>query len=119
MVKFSDVFSDETKRGHKIQTSEYLQSGNHPIIDQSHSQIAGYTNLEDGIFADVPAIIFGDHTRVIKYVDTPFFLGADGVKVLKSKIQDIDYKYLFYCLQNAKIPNTGYNRHFKWTRSAA
>ena len=116
MVKFSDVFSDETKRGHKIQTSEYLQSGNHPIIDQSQSQIAGYTNLEDGIFADVPAIIFGDHTRVIKYVDTPFFLGADGVKVLKSKIQDIDYKYLFYCLQNAKIPNTGYNRHFKWLK---
>ena len=116
MAKFSDVFSDETKRGHKIQTSEYLQSGNHPIIDQSQSQIAGYTNLEDGIFADVPAIIFGDHTRVIKYVDTPFFLGADGVKVLKSKIQDVDYKYLFYCLQNAKIPNTGYNRHFKWLK---
>lgn len=116
MAKFSDVFSDETKRGHKIQTSEYLQSGNHPIIDQGQSPISGYTNLEDGIFADVPAIIFGDHTRVIKYVDTPFFLGADGVKVLKSKIQDADYKYLFYCLQNAKIPNTGYNRHFKWLK---
>ena len=116
MAKFSDVFSDETKRGHKIQTSDYLHSGNHPIIDQGQSQIAGYTNLEDGIFTDVPAIIFGDHTRVIKYIDTPFFLGADGVKVLKSKLRDVDYKYLFYCLQNAKIPNTGYNRHFKWLK---
>ena len=116
MAKFSDVFTDETKQGHKIQTSEYLHTGNHPIIDQGQSQIAGYTNLEDGIYADVPAIIFGDHTRVIKYVDTPFFLGADGVKVLKSKIRDADYKYLFYCLQNAKIPNTGYNRHFKWLK---
>lgn len=115
-AKFSDVFSDETKRGHKIQTSEYLHSGNHPIIDQGQSQISGYTNWEGGIFADVPAIIFGDHTRVIKYVDTPFFLGADGVKVLKAKISDADYKYLFYCLQNAKIPNTGYNRHFKWLK---
>ena len=116
MAKFSDVFSDETKRGHKIQTSDYLHSGNRPIIDQGQSQIAGYTNLEDGIFTDVPAIIFGDHTRVIKYIDTPFFLGADGVKVLKSKLRDVDYKYLFYCLQNAKIPNTGYNRHFKWLK---
>ena len=116
MVRFVDVFSDETKRGYKVQTSEYLPSGKYPIIDQGQVQIVGYTNLENGLFIDVPAIIFGDHTRVVKYVDRPFFLGADGVKVLKSKVNNADYKYLFYCLQNAKIPNTGYNRHFKWLK---
>ena len=116
MARFEDVFSDETKRGHKIQTSEYLSVGKYPIIDQGQAQIAGYTDLEDGLFTDVPAIIFGDHTRIIKYVDSPFFLGADGVKVLKSKVDGTDYKYLFYCLQNARIPNTGYNRHFKWLK---
>ena len=115
-VRFEDVFLDETKRGHKIQASEYLSAGKYPVIDQGQDQIAGYTNLEDGLFKDVPAIIFGDHTRIIKYIDSPFFLGADGVKVLKSKINATDYKYLFYCLQNAKIPNTGYNRHFKWLK---
>lgn len=118
MAKFTDVFSDETKRGRKIQTNEYLQTGKNPIIDQGQAQIAGYTDLEDGIFTDIPAIIFGDHTRIIKYVDTPFFLGADGVKVLKCKIPNTDYKYLFYCLQNIKIPNTGYNRHFKWLKES-
>lgn len=116
MAKFTEVFSDETKRGHKIPTSEYLASGKYPIIDQGQGQIAGYTDLESGSFTNVPAIIFGDHTRIVKYVDTPFFLGADGVKVLKAKVPDVDYKYLFYCLQNAKIPNTGYNRHFKWLK---
>ena len=116
MAKFTEVFSDETKLGHKIPTSEYLASGKFPIIDQGQWQIAGYTDLESGAFTDVPAIIFGDHTRIVKYVDTPFFLGADGVKVLKAKVPDVDYKYLFYCLQNAKIPNTGYNRHFKWLK---
>ncbi len=116
MARFTDVFLDETKRGYKIQTSEYLPFGKYPIIDQGQIQIAGYTNLENGLFTDVPAIIFGDHTRIVKYVDTPFFLGADGVKVLKAKVNDADYKYLFYCLQNVKIPNTGYNRHFKWLK---
>lgn len=116
MAKFAEVFSDETKRGYKIPTSEYLMSGKHPIIDQGYGQIAGYTDLESGAFTDVPAIIFGDHTRIVKYVDTPFFLGADGVKVLKIKTPNADYKYLFYFLQNAKIPNTGYNRHFKWLK---
>ena len=116
MARFADILSDETKRGCKIQTGEYLPFGKYPIIDQGQSQIAGYTNLENGLFKDIPTIIFGDHTRIVKYVDTPFFLGADGVKILKTKVNDADYKYLFYCLQNAKIPNTGYNRHFKWLK---
>jgi type I restriction enzyme S subunit len=86
------------------------------IIDQGQEEVAGYTDLEEGVFTDVPVIIFGDHTRKIKYVDEPFFLGADGVKVLKSKFKDANYKYLYYVLKNAKIPNTGYNRHFKWLK---
>ena len=118
IAKFTDVFSDETKHGKKIQTSDYLKSGKYPIIDQGQDQIVGYTNEEDGVFTEVPAIIFGDHTRIIKYIDTPFFLGADGVKLLKCKIHSADYKYLYYYLQLIKIPNTGYNRHFKWLKES-
>ena len=65
----------------------------------------------------MPVIVFGDHTRIIKYINRPFFLGADGTKILKSKIPDANYKYLYYALKNAKIPNTGYNRHFKWLKA--
>ena len=25
-------------------------------------------------------------------------------------------QYLYYALKNARIPNTGYNRHFKWLK---
>ena len=113
---FDEVFEDQTKYGTKIKTDEYCVSGAHIIVDQGQEQIAGYTELEDGLFEHVPAIVFGDHTRVVKYVDTPFFLGADGVKVLRSRFPDANYKYLYYALKNARIPNTGYNRHFKWLK---
>ena len=116
MARFTDIFDDVTKQGRKIPTNEYLERGMHPIIDQGQKEIAGYSNEEAGLFCDVPAIIFGDHTRVIKYVDTPCFLGADGVKLLKAKKSDANYKYLFYALSSADIPNTGYNRHFKWLK---
>lgn len=118
MTAFSDVFADVTKQGTKLQTSEYLPSGKYPIIDQGQDDIAGYTDREDGLFTDVPAIIFGDHTRIVKYVDMPFFLGADGVKVLKAEIPDVDCRYLYYAVSAVKIPNTGYNRHFKWLKEA-
>ena len=116
MAKFDDIFIDCTSQGTKIPKDKYLITGKNIVIDQGQNVIAGYTNLEDGLFEDVPAIIFGDHTRIIKYVDHPFFLGADGVKLLKSKRKDANYKYLYYALKNAKIPDTGYNRHFKWLK---
>lgn len=116
MAIFTEVFIDVTKQGRKIPTNQYLPSGKYPIIDQGQALVAGYTDEEEGLFEDVPAIIFGDHTRIIKYVDKPCFLGADGVKLLKANFKNANYKYLYYALLNAKIPNTGYNRHFKWLK---
>ena len=114
--KFTDIFQDVTRQGTKIPKEGYLIHGKNIIIDQGQDIIAGYTNRQDGIFDNVPAIIFGDHTRIIKYVDMPFFLGADGVKVLMCTDIKSNYKYLYYALKNAHIPNTGYNRHFKWLK---
>ena len=118
MISFNDIFEDKTKDGTKIKTNEYKGQGKHIIIDQGQNAIAGYTNLDEGLFEDVPAIIFGDHTRIIKFIDTPFFIGADGVKILKAKEKNANYKYLYYALKNVNIPNTGYNRHFKWLKEA-
>ena len=115
---FSDLFIDVTKFATKLPTSEYNTIGKHPIIDQGQKQIAGYTDLEQGLFTDVPAIIFGDHTRIIKYIDTPFFIGADGVKVIKCLDKQANYNYLYYLLSSVRIPNTGYNRHYKWLKEA-
>ena len=118
MKFFDEVFEDKTKFGTKLKTDEYKPAGRYAIIDQGQNEIAGYTNLEEGVFTDIPAIIFGDHTRIIKYVNTPFYIGADGVKILKSKDENVNYKYLYYALKNINIPNTGYNRHFKWLKEA-
>ena len=113
---FDEVFEDKTKYGTKIKATEYYENGKYIIVDQGQNEVAGYTDLEKGLFTEVPVIVFGDHTRIIKYINTPFFLGADGIKILRSKIKNANYKYLYYALKNAKIPNTGYNRHFKWLK---
>ena len=113
---FDELFSDETRRGMKIPASEYKTKGKYPIIDQGKGTIAGYIDDAEGLFTDVPAIIFGDHTRIVKYVDVPFFIGADGVKILSVKRAEDNPKYFYYALKNARIPDTGYNRHFKWLR---
>ena len=117
MASFDEVLKDCTKLGTKIPTNEYLKNGKYPVIDQGQSDIAGYHDSDSGLFENVPAIVFGDHTRAVKYVDKPCFLGADGVKLLCPLDKDINCKYLFYQLSCADVPNTGYNRHFKWVKA--
>lgn len=98
-----------------IKKADYLESGEYPIIDQSQAKIAGHSNDRNLINNDLPAIVFGDHTRVLKYVDYPFVLGDDGTKVFKAR-NKMSIKFLYYYLTLIKIPNTGYNRHFKYLK---
>ncbi len=111
--KFTDFYSDVTKMGTKIPQEKYLREGQYPIIDQGRQAIAGRWDDDKGIFRDVPAIVFGDHTRAIKYIEEPFFIGADGVKILRPTNTQDNTKYLYYALQAARIPDLGYSRHFK------
>jgi len=118
-ISFLEIFDDITKEGRKISKEEYLSDGLYPIIDQGKNIVGGYSNEVEGIFENIPAIIFGDHTRVLKYVEEPCFLGADGVKLLKPKEAfDENPKYLYYALKSIRIPDTGYNRHFKWLKES-
>lgn len=116
MLTFDELFKDCTKQATKIKKADYGETGKYPIIDQGQNNIAGFTDDKTGIFQDVPAIGFGDHTRIVKYIDEPCFLGADGIKLLKCKKNNANYKYLYYMIKNVKIPDTGYNRHFKWLK---
>ena len=72
--RFDEMLEDCTKMGTKIPASDYLSEGLYPIVDQGQKEIAGYRNSSEGLFAEVPAIVFGDHTRALKYVEQPCFL---------------------------------------------
>ena len=96
----------------KLQTKDYKPAGKYPIVDQSQDLIAGWTD-DDGavISSPLPIIVFGDHTRALKYVDFPFVRGADGTQLLRPR-QDIDPLYFFYACRAIDLPSRGYNRHF-------
>lgn len=115
-IPFLDVFEDESGGNIKTPQSEYLPAGKYPVVDQGKALVAGYVDDKSRLCGDGrPAIVFGDHTRCVKYVGFPFCMGADGVKVLRPKIE-ADLKYLYYFLSQLDIPNAGYDRHFKYLK---
>ena len=107
----------ETKKKTSIPKMDYRESGEFPIIDQGASFIAGWTDLTDSVIADnLPVVIFGDHTRIFKYVDFPFALGADGTQLLYPNDHILNPRFFYYSLLNLKIPNKGYSRHYRYLR---
>jgi type I restriction enzyme S subunit len=97
----------------KIKQKDYLSEGKYPVVDQGQELIGGYYNNEKFIVPNEPPfIIFGDHTKVKKYIPFKFIAGADGVKVLTAKA-GINPKFLFYSLFTIKIEDKGYARHFQ------
>jgi type I restriction enzyme S subunit len=100
----------------KIKQQKYRKSGKFPIVNQGQKLIAGYWDDQKDVYIDnLPVIIFGDHTRIIKFIDFPFVCGADGTKVL---IPNSDFypKFFYYVLQTLNILSRGYNRHFSLLR---
>ena len=100
--------------GIKIKQKDYLQEGKFPVVDQGQEMIGGYFNDEKLVVpTEPPYIVFGDHTKVKKYVNFKFIAGADGVKVLKP-LSIYDPKFFFYLIHTVKIPDKGYARHFQF-----
>lgn len=96
----------------KIQSRDYKPSGRFPVIDQGQEQIAGWTDDENAVIEmPLPLVVFGDHTRAFKFLDTPFARGADGTQLLRPK-PDIDPLFFFYACRAIDLPARGYNRHF-------
>ena len=113
--KFEDAL-EKVKYTKKLQTTEFLKEGSVPIISQEEDFISGYCDTpEDAFKIDTPVVIFGDHSRVLKYVDFDFVLGADGVKILKPK-EDLNAKYLYHYLKWYNVPSMGYSRHYKFLK---
>ena len=115
-VPFDRALTDETGGQRKILRRDYLRSGVLPVIDQGRTFIAGYTNDRNAAYSGpLPVILFGDHTRIFKYVDFTFALGADGVKVLRPSPL-YDPKFIYYYMKTREIPARGYSRHFKFLK---
>jgi type I restriction enzyme S subunit len=104
------------KRKTKVKKEVYLENGNTPVIDQSRSFIGGYTNDEDAVEENIPAIIFGDHTRIVKYIDFKFASGADGTQLIYSNSEKISQEYLYFAIKNIDLSDYAYARHFKYLK---
>lgn len=120
IATLSSVASSVSASLKKVKTKDAKPHGVYPVIDQGATEQAGY--LDDKTLAisaspTEPIILFGDHTRIIKYITRDFIPGADGTKLLRAH-PGICPRYLQYLLRTVDIPDRGYGRHFQYLQAA-
>ncbi len=112
LTLYKNIVKNVNSKAYQILQSEIKVNGKHPVISQSSNYIEGYSNCTEKVFQCKEAIIFGDHTRNVKFINFPFIVGADGVKILQTQF---DYKYIYYFTifsSDNLIEDKGYSRHF-------
>jgi len=114
---FKDIVADNSGGNKKLAKTDFLELGEIAVVDQGKELIAGfYNDLKFAVKTKPPYVVFGDHTRIFKYIDFPFVMGADGTKVLQPADNNCNTKYLYYFFLSINVPETGYNRHFKYLK---
>ncbi|MDC0102814.1 restriction endonuclease subunit S [Flavobacteriaceae bacterium] len=98
----------------KIAKKKFKKNGRFPIVSQEKKLINGFWDNSSDLFKceDKGVVIFGDHTKTLKYINFDFVIGADGVKILKP-VEKLDPKFFYYQLRGIQIPDLGYARHFR------
>ena len=108
---FEQMFNQISSKPYQILQSQIKSTGLYPVVSQSSNFIEGYSNETNVFKNDHSVVIFGDHTRNVKFIDFDFIVGADGVKILKP-IFDPKYSYYFVLYASLHIQDKGYSRHF-------
>ena len=114
---FSEVLSRVNGKAYQIQSSDYQETGDHPVVDQGKEPVIGFSDRADKVFhcPSGGVIVFGDHTCIVKFVDFDFVVGADGTQIMAGK-NGQSVRFHAYQLEYLGIPTTGYNRHFKFVK---
>lgn len=87
-------------------------AGKIPVLTPNKSFIKGYTEEKEGIFKDLPVIIFDDFTADNKFVNFPFKVKSSAMKILKLKDKNASIKYIFYQMQTKDVNTTTHKRYY-------
>lgn len=97
-MTLADVFEYIQPSRYIVRNTEYNDEFKIPVLTAGKTFILGYTNETEGIYTDVPVVIFDDFTTDMQYVDFEFKVKSSAMKILKIK-KDYDILFMFYTMR--------------------
>lgn len=109
--KLEEIISYEQPSKYIVNSDQYDDSFEIPVLTAGKSFILGYTDETNNIFDNLPVIIFDDFTTSVQFVDFPFKVKSSAMKLLKNTEQ-ADIKYCYYLLKF--LQHTPENHKRQW-----
>ena len=96
VCKLEDIVDYEQPTAYIVASTNYDDDFSTPVLTAGKSFVIGYTNEMNGIYSNLPCIIFDDFTTDSKLVDFPFKVKSSAMKILQvNKEVEIEYVALF------------------------
>ena len=96
ICKLEDIISYEQPTSYIVNSTDYDDTYPTPVLTAGKSFVIGRTKETDGIYSNLPCIIFDDFTTDSKLVDFPFKVKSSAMKILQvSKDVKIEYVSMF------------------------
>jgi type I restriction enzyme S subunit len=112
MVRLGEVLNYEQPTAYIVESDMYDNSNKIPVLTAGKSFILGYTNEINGIYENLPAIIFDDFTTESKFVDFRFKVKSSAMKILTCDKDVADIKFLFYLLKTINFNAEQHKRYW-------
>jgi len=110
-VTLGEILDYERPDKYIVSSEEYNDSYKTPVLTAGKTFILGYTDENDGIYENIPVIIFDDFTTESKYVDFNFKVKSSAMKILKAK-NNTTLKYLYYLMQTIPFNHETHKRYW-------
>lgn len=112
MVELGEILDYEQPTDYIVNSVEYNDEYETPVLTAGQSFILGYTNETTGVFSqELPVIIFDDFTTATKFVSFPFKVKSSAMKILKSN-DKANLRFVYYMMQNVKHDNSIHKRYW-------
>jgi type I restriction enzyme S subunit len=102
--KLGDFLDYEQPTPYLVADADYDDNNQTPVLTAGKTFILGYTNEENGIYRNLPVIIFDDFTTAIKYVDFPFKAKSSAMKMLVPKNDSVNLRFIYEIMQQIDYP---------------
>lgn len=111
-ISICDIADYEQPTKYIVESTDYNDAFETPVLTAGQTFILGYTNETNGIYEaskDYPVIIFDDFTGAFKWVDFPFKIKSSAIKIITAK-DNVSIRYLYYLMGFLNYTSTEHKR---------
>lgn len=109
---FEDLLDYEQPTKYIVKSTKYNDSFKTPVLTAGKSFIKGYTNETDGIFNNLPTIIFDDFTTATQYVNFKFKVKSSAMKILVPTSKLVNMPFTYFAMQVNQVRSDTHKRYW-------